>query len=100
MGFFSWNCNGCNKSIRSQYSISEDTEWMKRAVVIFPNGSRIIGEYDGYGRINDHDFYEAHGFNYETKFSMWHEKCWEESGHPEFTEPATNAEDQGYFIED
>ena len=78
---------------------------MKRAVAIFPNGSRIIGEYDGYGRINDHDFYGTEGYETKgdlgfTKFSMWHEKCWEESGHPEFTEPATNAEDQGYFIED
>lgn len=69
---------------------------MKRAVVIFPKGTRIIGEYDGYGRINEHDFYDIYG----PFFSMWHEKCWEGSGRPEFTERAPRAEDQGYFIED
>lgn len=53
MGSFGWNCNECGHPVLgfcypgyNKYS---------QAVVIFPNGDRWTGEYDGYGRLGGVD---------------------------------------------
>jgi hypothetical protein len=99
MGFFSYDCKECDHSILSSYSTDpEINEWMKDAVVLTPNGSRIIGEYGGYGDIGgmssgegdiDHD-------------AVWvHQACWEVAGKPDYDRydgPSGSARDQGFFF--
>ena len=59
MGFFSYNCKECNHSILSRHSTNEGiNEWMSHVVVLGSDGSRIDGEYDGYGRVEDEEIDE------------------------------------------
>lgn len=97
MGFFSWDCKCCGKSIRSPYSVDEKTAWMNDAVVISPNGEVIKGEYDGYGRIES-SLGEVELDGMEA--CMYHEKCWNEAGKPMEYSPSNYARDQGFFVED
>lgn len=96
MGFFSWNCKGCGKSIRSRYTEAGYENWMQHAVALSQNGSRIIGEYDGYGRIDAPGMYEEADIGQTP--CLWHQACWEHAGTPEYDGPSESAEDQGYFI--
>ena len=93
MGFFSWNCKECGKSIRSPYSVDKNTDWMADAVALLKNGSVIIGEYDGYGRIGGTDLADSAP-------TMYHHKCWIKAGKPEYSGESDWAEDQGFFIGD
>ncbi len=98
MGFFSWNCKGCNYSIKSEYGLPKDLSYMKEAVYLTPNGSVVIGEYDGYGRINDKGCETE--IDWESgEAELWHRKCWEKAGKPSYEGPSTDAEDQGYFYD-
>ena len=56
MGFFSWQCKGCDESIKAPYGLTEDVEWKNKVVMLLPNGTCISGEYDGYGRITQPEF--------------------------------------------
>jgi hypothetical protein len=99
MGFSSFVCKRCDHSILSSYSIDpEINEWMKDAVVLSPNGSRIVGEYGGYGDIGGMSVGEG-DIGYD---SVWlHQACWEVAGKPEFDSfdgPSDHAGDQGYFF--
>jgi hypothetical protein len=96
MGFFSWECKGCGKSILSEYAVNdgEDFGWMTQAVWLRPNGTVVIGEYDGYGRIDDTEI------EYEPdEPELWHEDCFDLAGRPAYSGPSENASDQGYFID-
>ena len=90
MGFFSWNCRCCQNSIRSRASTRTESRWMEEVVVLTPNGDRLSGEYDGYGRVNDRSVGDS--------AAMYHRVCWLLSGKPEFEAPSGNARDQGYFV--
>jgi hypothetical protein len=69
-------------------------EWMNKVVAIEDGGSILIGTYDGYGRVNDHEI------NYEGKFTCWHQACWEKAGKPTNTDtPSDYAVDQGWFFD-
>ncbi len=98
MGFFSWNCKACGKSIRSPYE-PEDTEWMSHAVALGKDGTVVHGRYDGYGRLMTRfgEFDMAEG---DDTPCMYHERCWKEAGQPKYSEPSAPADDQGYFIEE
>jgi len=89
MGFFSWNCKACGESIKG--CPCEHMAWQQNAVLLKQNGSRVIGEYDGYGRIDDTDFSSSEP-------ELWHEKCWREAGCPEYSGPSDYAQDQGFFV--
>lgn len=95
MGFFSWNCKGCHKSIKAPYD--PDPACHNDAVLIESCGSVIAGSYDGYGRI------ETQGGNqFEINWEavepcLWHKKCWEAAGKPPYNGPSDRAADQGYF---
>ena len=52
MGFFSWQCKGCDESIKAPYGLTEDVQWKNKVVMLMPNGSCISGDYDGYGSIH------------------------------------------------
>lgn len=92
MGMFSWNCVACGFSIRDCGGCC-DGNWMGEAVVLTPGGSRIIGHYDGYGRVGSTELVDQ-----IDPFSMHHKVCWELAGKPEYTVPSTHAGDQGFCI--
>lgn len=93
MGFFSYNCRGCGHSLLSSYSADKGiNEWMTEAIALFPNGDRVSGEYDGYGRLGFADGLDG--------AACWHRACWEQAGKPDFDEASRSAADQGYFFDD
>jgi|GEM_PF-5501340 len=95
MGFFSWECKGGGHSIRSRHSTNNTSSWMTQVVVVFADGDRVSGEYDGYGRVGTKLDYE--GLE-DGKFAMFHRACWELSKFPPFESPSENALDQGFFV--
>lgn len=54
MGFFSWECAKTKKPVMSRYAVQNGPfDFSSRVVVLFNDGSKISGIYDGYGRVND-----------------------------------------------
>jgi hypothetical protein len=53
MGFFSWRCAKSEKPVMADMGV-QNTPWAfaSKVVVLFENGDRISGSYDGYGRVN------------------------------------------------
>lgn len=92
MGMFSWNCKACGYSLRECRGCTEDG-WQADVVILLENGSRIFGEYDGYGRVGSFD--AAHA--YETP-CVYHRACWELVGRPEYDGPSDDAHDQGFCL--
>lgn len=80
MGFFSWDCEGCKHSIRSQYSTNETSRWMTQVIILFsenashsgiefPNRKPVEkGVYDGYGRLESD--YEDRNLADEEPFTI------------------------------
>jgi hypothetical protein len=93
MGFFSWNCKGCEESIKAPYDIPENIKWQNDCVVIMEDESFVTGCYDGYGRIDDFEIME------ESEPSLWHKRCWEKAGKPKYTGASNHAADQGFFYD-
>ena len=95
MGFFSWNCKICGRSIPNQH-VDEPGEYCQ-ATAIYPNGDIVHGIYDGYGNIGVHKF--ANTMNAD-KATLYHTKCWRGEGSPtDYKGPSDNAEDQGHFLD-
>lgn len=93
MGFFSWNCKGCNESIKAPYDIPEPITWQNDAVCLSMNGNVTLGKYDGYGRVGGLEV------EWDDAIEWWHQQCWEKVGKPEFTGASTHADDQGFFYD-
>lgn len=96
MGFSSYDCKHCGHSILHAGSVDpEINEWMKDAVVLGADGSRLLLEFDGYPGETDEEVGD-YGEN------VWvHQACWEVAGRPEFDTydgPSDTAEDQGHFF--
>jgi hypothetical protein len=54
MGFFSWKCAKSEKPVMATVAVrGSPWEFASFAVVVFKDGNRIAGAYDGYGRIVD-----------------------------------------------
>lgn len=98
MGFSSWSCKGCGRSIRSRYSASGLDDWMEKAVVLFADGSVVKGRYDGYGRLERGDHSEIDFSESDDSGAWWHVACWEHANRPQFNGPSVSAKDQGYFV--
>lgn len=101
MGLFSWNCCGCQESVKSPYDI--DKPWQNLAVVVTPN-EVITGSYDGYGRVGDFDVYAEYehlvtGDREELwKGVLWfHARCFEYGSRGFNAKGSSPAEDQGHF---
>lgn len=100
MGFFSWECKGCDHPLLSEYAVNSINAWMMRCVVVTEDGAILKGSYDGYGRLvtpsDELDFVT----NYDT-FTAWHEACWLAAGSPShYQGPSKYADDQGYFFDE
>jgi len=100
MGLFSWQCKRCDSSIISPYAMSEVNKWENDAVVILENGTLIIGEYDGYGRMEvAQDVIEF--YNGSEKLTMYHKACWDVLGQPSaYAGESPYADDQGHFFDE
>jgi len=111
MGLFSWECPECLDSIISDSAINEGENeligWQKRCAVVFSDGTTLVGEYDGYGRVhcdigivvNLTDALDPQ--TCDAPFTMYHEACYRAAGEPMFNGiPSRRAQDQGYFFND
>ena len=94
MCFFSWNCQSCNHPMLSPHATNKVNDWMTQVVVQFEDGTRMIGEYDGYGRVN------GVSFNYDDSPECYHFSCWEASGTPAYDCESISSRDQGYFFDE
>ena len=83
MGFFSFNCKRCGESIKAPYELPVTMAWQNRVVAVTPEGQRIAGFYDGYGRVNL-DARLRDLWTYEiprdsrtlgAQAALWHERC-------------------------
>jgi len=97
MGHFSSICKHCNRPIQDTNSTWKGlNEWMSSAVVLTEDGSRLIGEYDGYGRVGGNDTVDS-GAN---GAGVWvHKACWAQAGKPEFEDydgPSAGTQHSGY----
>jgi len=53
MGFFSWTCAKSKKPVMADCGVRNSPwEFASEVVVLFKNGDRISGSYDGYGRVD------------------------------------------------
>ena len=91
MGCFSWDCRGCTHSVRD----GGVADWMAKAVVLDAEGSRIVGEYNGYGSVGN----GRTRIQDMTNPQVWHRACYVVSGKPEYTGPSKSADDQGLHNE-
>jgi hypothetical protein len=96
MGHFSFKCKHCGRDILDTQSTWKGlNEWMSSTVVLTEDGSRLMGEYDGYGRVGDADSDSA-----ITGGAVWaHKACWREAGKPEFEDydgPSSGSQHSGY----
>jgi len=76
--------------------------WMSKAIVLFENGDRVRGEYDGYGRLTTGEGYGKWDFAEVTGLTgpcIYHLACWETAGRPKFSGPCKSSADQGWFFE-
>lgn len=54
MGFFSWQCAKSNKPVMAEPAVvGSPWQFSCDVVVLFKNGDRISGTYDGYGRVDN-----------------------------------------------
>ena len=96
MGFFSWECAKSKKPVMSQYAV-QDTPWAfaSRVVVVFNDGDRITGTYDGYGNVNGYDILEAGEHNWRMVIERYY------AGETfDQLPPNQNDQGQGYFYDD
>ena len=93
MGFFSADCVHCTHRLLSTHASNEINAWMMHAVAITATGSVLVGQYDGYGRIDE---IEVTDFTHAT---CWHYECWQRAGSPaEYRGPSTLSAGQGFFF--
>ncbi len=96
MGFFSFLCKECGHPLLCAQAADKGiNDWMTQAVVLTPRGSRLIGEYDGYGSVGGCDDLD--------NAACLHKACWELAGKPEWSyydSVSEYAPDQGFFFDD
>jgi len=104
MGFHSCLCNGCGKPIIGHYALDRAPVWMTRVVAWMPDGTKIEGVYDGYGRAipyTHHPMPFAKGpflLDEDAQWvDVWHQEC-SHARHGGYL-PARHAECQGWFFQ-
>ena len=98
MGFFSWDCKECGHPALCSMATDDDglNDWMSKIVVLKPNGTILVGEYDGYGRVDGMEFNDL----IDADIEIWHHACWVKAGKPDFSGPSDRSLDQGWFFND
>lgn len=91
MGNFSYSCGVCSQEVLHGH-MPGYTKFTK-AIVMWPNGDRMSGEYDGYGRIGG-------GPNLVEQLGDWkvvHQCCYNDQPYEEMKHGPHNAPDQGFW---
>lgn len=100
MGFFSWRCAASDLPIMAEDAVF-NTPWAIacRVVVLFRDGGRIIGTYDGYGRVYG-DQGEVDLMDYrETDWRMAILSCYSSQTFDQL-KPNRSDRGQGFFYSD
>jgi len=86
----------------SAYATNDVNSWMNDVVVIEHDGPILKGEYDGYGRVGEHEIrlYFSNLNTFDNEPCCYHEACWRKIGGPTDYKPSESSEDQGYFFND
>ena len=96
MGFFSWRCAKSDKHVMAEVAV-RNTPWefASGVVVLFKNGDRVSGTYDGYGRVDEFELIDYP----EERWRMVIEKFYDGET---FEQLAQNKYDQGqgFFYND
>ena len=96
MGFFSWRCAKSDKPVMAEVAV-QGTPWQfaSRVIVMFNNGNRISGIYDGYGRVDGFELVD----HPEERWRMVIEDYYNGE---QFTDLPKNKHDigQGFFYND
>jgi len=106
MGFFSYNCKGCDHPMLSEHATNGINSWMNEVIVLDKaKGVIAKGGYDGYGRIPQVEGDDLYRVTYDEKTgdcleACWHEACWEKAGKPGYDGSSKSAYDQGYFFDE
>lgn len=95
MGVFSVDCTQCGHPLLSANVTNDVNRWMNQAVVLFPDGDRVSGPYDGYGRVGDLE--DVVGLE---DVDAQHMACWRAAGEPGYVGPSRHSDDQGWFFKD
>lgn len=91
MGMFSWKCAVCKQDVIG--SRLRGYDWPSQVVVLFANGDRVSGEYDGYGRVGICDSL----VEYDGEFALVHKRCCPEGATFESVGgPSEGADNQGF----
>jgi hypothetical protein len=96
MGFFSWRCAKSDKPVMAEVAVrGSPWEFASKVIVLFKDGDRISGTYDGYGRV---DGFELIDYS-EERWRMVIEKYYNNES---FEELPQNKYDQGqgFFYSD
>ena len=107
MGMFSYKCKACGHPMLDSCSTHNGNHyvpsnlWMSDCVAVLPNGSILMGEYNGYGELDNFEEIGDAGW--------WHRACWEACGSPTHLKgipfygieggESEDAPDQGYFFD-
>lgn len=96
MGYFSWECTCCKRSITVQANEKKNAPFNpNEAVALLPNGTTIVGEYGGYGDVDGIELLDHDG-TVEFRHKWCHENCMMKAG---YSKPSDDASDQGYFLD-
>jgi hypothetical protein len=77
---------------------------LTEVVLLTPNGTQLIGHYDGYGGIvlDGDSLYKIPSRDWAVgaRIELVHQRCWEESERAGYQTPSPNAMGQGHFYDD
>ena len=100
MGFHSWECIGCGRSMLPVAATNEKNRWHSE-VVVFESleGRQVTGIYDGYGRVNGATISNDPGWPFGGREPCcWHQACWHVAGGPMAYQGSKRSDDQGWFF--
>lgn len=90
MGQFSYCCAICDQEILHGHMPGYSK--FTRAILFWPNGDRVSGEYDGYGRLGGIDLVDQGG-----DWKIVHQCCNRGQPYAEMTKGGDHAADQGWW---
>lgn len=97
MGFFSWRCAKSDKPVMAEVAV-QGTPWAfaSEVVVLFKNGDRISGTYDGYGRVDGYELFDQP----EERWRMIIKQYYSNETFADFPKQNSWDRGQGFFYND
>jgi hypothetical protein len=97
MGFFSYNCGVCSKPVLNMFAAGRAWAWTNEVAVLLAGGSRIVGNYDGYGGIDGASEFNLADLKQDS-FRIAHRQCADSKTFDDL-KPAENDDGQGHFYD-